>query len=104
ALVHEGSGRSFRMGDRVKIIVSAVDLAARKMDLLIPSDEAKKREGAGKALKIGSSGGGLGSTGGAGFDKMDLKTGSQRRSRKSKQRDKRKGDFRKDRKDKGKRQ
>ncbi len=102
ALVHSGTGRSFRMGDRVKVMVSQVDLPRRQMELLIPADEAAKREGAGKALKLGQGGGGLGSAQGAGFDK--IRTGSQKRSQRSKSRDRRKSDHRQDRKNKGKRQ
>lgn len=104
ALVHEGTGRSYKMGDRVKVIVAEVDLAARKMDLLIPDEEAKKRSEIGKALKIGSAGGGLGAAAGAGFDAAKLDTGAKRRSRKSKSRDKRKSEHRTEKKNKGKRQ
>ncbi|TVQ33125.1 MAG: VacB/RNase II family 3'-5' exoribonuclease [Phycisphaeraceae bacterium] len=90
ALAHEGSGRSYRMGDRVAVIIGGVDLSRRQMELLISDEEAKKREGVGKALKLGggAGGGGLESTGAAGFDKVT--TGAQRRSKKSKSRDKNK--------------
>ncbi len=102
ALAHEGSGRSYRMGDRVTVVVSAVDLARRQMELLISDDESKKRAGLGKALKIGSAGGGgLGHVEGAGFDQV--KTGADRRASRSKSRERRKKDFRKERKDKGRR-
>ncbi len=101
ALMHEASGRSYRLGDRVTVIVSAVDLARRKMDLLISDEEAKKREGVGKALKIGQGGGGIGHTEGAGFDKV--KTGADRRAQRSRSRDRGKKDYRKERKNKGKR-
>ncbi len=102
ALVERGSGRSFKLGDRVAVVVSAVDLPRRQMELVIPSAEMKKRQGAGKALTLGQPGGGIGGGAGAGF--KDIKTGTQRRSKKSKSRDKRKADHRQDRKNKGKRQ
>jgi len=102
ALVEQSSGRSFRLGDQVKVCVGQVNLPARQMELLIPDDEAIKREGVGKALKLGQGAGGIGHTEGAGF--KPVRTGSQRRSAKSKRRDKGKADHRKDRKDKGKRQ
>jgi len=100
ALMHEASGRSYRLGDRVTVIVSAVDLARRKMDLLISDEEAKKRVGVGKALKLGQGGGGVGHAEGAGFDK--IKTGADRRAQRSRSRDRRKKDYRKERKGKGK--
>ena len=101
ALAELSTGRSYRLGDRVQVAVSSVNLAARQMELLIPEKEAIKREGAGKALTLGAAGGGLGHAEGAGFKHN---TGSQRRSRKSKSRDKHKQDHRADRKGKGKRQ
>ena len=101
ALVEQHSGRSYRLGDRVEVVVSSVNLPARQMELLIPDAEALKRQGVGKALTLGSAGGGLDKAEGAGFKTM---TGGQRRSRKSKSRDKRKSDHRADRKNKGKRQ
>jgi ribonuclease R len=102
ALVEASTGRSYRLGDQVQVCVSQVNLAARQMELLIPDEEAQKRAGVGKALKLGEAGGGIGEAGGAGFGAM--RTGSQRRSAKSKRRDKGKADHRKDKKDKGKRQ
>ena len=102
-LVEQGSGRSYKLGDRFGVVVSGVDLPRRQMELVIPSAEAKKRAGVGKALKLGEPGGGIGG-GGAGAGFKDFRTGGQRRSKKSKSRDKRKSDHRKDRKDKGKRQ
>ncbi len=101
ALVEQTTGRSFRLGDQVQVTVSQVNLAARQMELLIPEGEASKRSGVGKALKLGGEGGGIGSAEGAGFQG---KTGKQRRAQRSRSRDKRKKDFRQDRKDKGKRQ
>jgi len=104
ALVHEGSGRSFRMGDRLAVLITNVDLPHRKLDLVVSDEEAKKRAGVGKALTIGSEGGGLGSTEGAGGENLKKMTGGERRSRRSKSRDRRKADHRKERKGKGKRQ
>ncbi|RMH26803.1 MAG: VacB/RNase II family 3'-5' exoribonuclease [Planctomycetota bacterium] len=101
ALVEQSTGRSYRLGDRVRVAVSSVNLPARQMELLIPSEEAAKRAGVGKALTLGSAGGGLGHADGAGFK---TKSGTQRRSQKSRSRDKRKKDHRADRKGKGKRQ
>ncbi|MFM9996105.1 MAG: ribonuclease R family protein [Phycisphaerales bacterium] len=106
ALVDQRSGRSFNMGDLITVRVAAVDLARRQLDLVI--DDAASRAG-GKSklprLALGGAAGGLGHAGGGGikpldFDKM---TGSSRRSRKSKSRDKHKSSFRQDRKDGGKR-
>ncbi len=101
ALVDAHSGRSYAMGNSVRVVVAAVDLATRRMDLQI-ADAASRAGGKVKVLKIASDAdhGGLGGTKGAGFKTP----GAQRRSRKSKSRDKGKGDFRGDRKDKGKRQ
>jgi len=102
AIVEQHSGRSFKLGDRVEVVVANVDLARRQMELLIPSDEAAKRVGVGKALKLGGDvGGGLAGAGGAGFG--EYRTGGQRRSHKSKRRDKAKKDHRSERKNKGKR-
>ncbi len=99
ALVEENTKRSFRLGDQVQVTVSQVNLASKQMELLIPEGEASKRAGVGKALKLGSEGGGLGASEGAGFTR---KTGSQRRDQRSKSRDRRKKDFRQERKDGGK--
>ncbi len=106
ALVDAVSGRSYNMGDRVKVFVAQVDLAQRKLDLAIADADSRA---AGKAkgvagLKLGGDGaGGMGKAEGAGFGSMKT-PGAQRRSRKSKSRDKGKSDYRKDRKGKGKRQ
>ncbi len=111
ALVDQRSGRSFNMGDTVMVRVAQVDLARRQMDLVI--DDAAARA-AGKAKKpslrldsegkpVSGAAGGLGHGGGfkpLDFDKL---SGSSRRSRKSKSREKHKQDFRQKRRDKGKR-
>jgi len=102
ALVDANSGRSFNMGDRVTVCVAAVDLSRRQMDLVLADPESraggKKKGPAG--LTLGGTGGGLEPAKGAGVKVP----GATRRSQKSKSRDKRKGDHRQDRKDKGKRQ
>lgn len=104
ALVDIHSGRSYNMGDSVRVTVAAVDLSTRRMDLLIadPNARAGGKAKTVKGLKIGAEGdfGGLGDAKGAGFKTP----GAQRRSQKSKSRDQRKDDHRGDRKNKGKRQ
>ena len=94
ALTDQRSGRSFNMGDMVTVKVANVDLAKRQMDLTI--DDASSRAG-GKAKKTGgllygqALGGGMSSTGAAGFGNRKGMDGGARRSQKSKSRDKRKG-------------
>lgn len=100
ALVERNTGRSFNIGDTVQIAISAVDLARRQMELVI-ADASRRDVGKAKKLTLGQAGGGLGHAGGAGFKPA---TGAQKRSQRSKSRDKRKSDFRDDRKGKGKRQ
>ena len=101
ALVDIHSGRGYSMGDRLKVRIAAVDLAARQMDLVLDDPDSRA---AGKAkvggLKLGQGdlGGGFGGGKGAGFGDMGKMTGGQRRSRKSKQRDKGKKDYRRDKK------
>ncbi|MFK7759792.1 MAG: ribonuclease R family protein [Phycisphaerales bacterium] len=101
ALVDIHSGRSYSIGDKVEVTIGQVDLALRRMDLLItdPNRRASgKVKGLGSGLKIGSDNlGGLGETEGAGFKKQP---GAQRRSKKSKSRDKGKTDYRRDAKGK----
>lgn len=98
ALVEQSTGRSFNIGDKVDVVIAAIDLPARKMDLLIADPESRAR-GKSKApqLKLGGdpSAGGLGGGQGAGF-----RTGADRRAAKSRSRDKRKKDYRDDRKGK----
>jgi ribonuclease R len=99
ALTDIRSGRSFNFGDLVTVKIAAVDLAKRQMDLVI--DDASSRAG-GKAKKPVLSkqdgglkfGGGMSHSQGAGFGGM---TGSQRRSQRSKSRDKGKKQHRRDR-------
>jgi len=96
AIVEKNSGRSFAMGDRVEVTILAVDLARRKMEMAV-SDPDRRLAGKSKqlagAIRIGEfeedkAAGGL--------------SGVERRSQKSKSRDKGKQDFRQDRKKKGK--
>ncbi len=100
ALVDIHSGRSYSIGDRVSVTIAQVDLAMRRMDLLIANPDSraagKAKKGIAGGLKFGSDdAGGLGETDGeaAGFKKTP---GSQRRSQKSKSRDKGKTDYRRD--------
>jgi hypothetical protein len=95
------SGRSFNFGDLVTVKIAAVDLAKRQMELVI--DGASSRAG-GKAKKIptglqtglgggmsSNKGAGSGGFGGGGPGKWNKMTGGERRSQKSKARDKGKG-------------
>jgi len=99
ALFDENSGRSYNMGDRVKVNIAAVDLSRRQLDLLIADAEGRavgKVKGT-AGLKIGATDfGGLEGGKGAGFKTP----GDQRRSRKSKARDKGKTDYRREKKKK----
>lgn len=84
------SGRTLSMGDRVLVRVAQVDLSRRQMDLVLERNEATLADGRARSAKAPSAppaGGGLapGGKGKAGFRSM---TGVERRSRKSKARDK----------------
>lgn len=102
ALVDQNSGRSFNTGHLLTVSIAHVDLVKRQLELVI-ADAASRAAGKSKtpAITLGGDAGGLGHGGGAGFKKMP---GAQRRSAKSKRRDKGKKDYRDDRKGKGKRQ
>jgi len=94
------------MGDMFDVVIAAVDLQKRRLELQVADPEGraagKAKETGGLKLKLGEEAGGIGESKGAGFkQKMP---GGKRRSMKSKRRDKGKQDHRKDRKDKGKRQ
>ena len=100
-MVDVHSGRSYNIGDRVRVNIANVDLALRQMDLVI-TDGASRAAGKlkGPAAKLtlgGDSFGGLGEAEGAGFKKAP---GGTRRSRKSKSRDRGKTDYRRDAKGK----
>ncbi len=106
AMVDAVSGRSYNIGDRVKVFIAQVDLSQRKLDLAIADADTRaagKAKGLAGGLNIGSGAGGMGQAQGAGFGGPKT-PGGTRRSRKSKSRDKGKSDFRKDKKGKGKRQ
>lgn len=104
ALVDANSGRSYKMGDMFDVVIAAVDLQKRQLELQVADPEGRavgKVKGAGGLkLALGEGSGGIGESKGAGI-KMP---GDKRRSMKSKRRDKGKKDFRDDRKGKGKRQ
>jgi ribonuclease R len=92
ALVDQRSGRSFNMGDTLMVRVANVDLAKRQMDLVL-DDPASRAAGKAKKVKEtnlltlgGGPAGGIGHVEGRG--KFNEMTGSERRSRKSKARDK----------------
>ncbi len=101
AMVDIHSGRSYSIGDRLTVVVANVDLQTRRMDLTIADGDRRavgKRKGPAANLTLGSETfGGLGETEGAGFKKTP---GGQRRSRKSKSRDRGKTDYRRDAKGK----
>jgi len=88
-LVDQRSGRSFNMGDTVTVRVAQVDLARRQMDLVV-ADPESRAAGKMKKPKEQAVGGGLGGAPGGGFKALDFNKlgGAQRRSRKSKSRDK----------------
>ena len=97
ALVDANSGRSFAMGHLVRVKVIEVDLAKRTMELAI-ADGSSRAGGKSKIPKLdmsGALGGGMGDAQGAGFKE---RTGSQKRSQRSRSRDKRKTDYRRDKK------
>lgn len=99
ALVDQRSGRSYNMGDTVSVKVVAVDLPTRRMDLVVDAGESRAA-GKAKQPKL-TLGGGFAKGQGAGFGDLGStgpgRTGSQRRSQKSKSRDKRKPNWRRDR-------
>lgn len=122
ALVERNSGRSYNIGDRVDAVISQIDLARRQMDLVIAGTgnrEVGKRKfvkdgnpGAGNAQGTGEGnrdyagvhGPAAGLTLGEVEEWKPKKTGAEKRSQRSRSRDKRKTDYRGDRKNKGKRQ
>ncbi|MBX3404257.1 MAG: VacB/RNase II family 3'-5' exoribonuclease [Phycisphaeraceae bacterium] len=110
ALVHQ-SGRSFNIGDKVEVTIAQVDLALRKLDLVITDPKSR---GAGKDKKLagllklggGDEAGGLGiarpRTDKEWHDFKFGRGGAKGRAQRSKSRDQGKADFRQDRKQKGK--
>jgi ribonuclease R len=105
ALVDQNSGRSFNIGDSLTVCIAQVDLSRRQLDLTLASGESRaggKAKPAKTELKLGGGiggglGGGIGSVGG-GFKPLDFKkmSGEQRRSQKSKSRDRGKKNHRRD--------
>lgn len=105
ALVNASTGRSFAVGDRVTIVIAAIDLPLRRMDLLIADPRSRE---VGKAKKLAAAGGGArpGGTGRGKAERDDDEarkpaTGADRRARKSKQRDKGKPEHHAGKKKKG---
>jgi ribonuclease R len=109
SMLHQSSGQSYSIGDQVSVTIAAIDLALRRMELVIADPEARER-GKGKSKqypKRGSAGSpgpngptGLGVGGGTlNLDWEQIKhgtSGAARRSQKSKARDKGKGNHRRD--------
>ncbi|MBC7836025.1 MAG: VacB/RNase II family 3'-5' exoribonuclease [Phycisphaerales bacterium] len=108
ALVQQGGGRSYNIGDRLSVTIANIDLALRKMDLAVADSKARE---AGKDKKLterkGAARDGAGLGGGhlgLDFDMLkEGKTGADKRAARSKSRERGKSDFRGDRKKKGKR-
>jgi ribonuclease R len=91
ALVHQGTGRSIAMGDKVQVTIAAIDLAMRKMDLVV-ADARSRDAGKGKKVAPGQlpgkpSGPGKHAAGGDDFFHRNRMTGSKKRSMRSKQRE-----------------
>lgn len=101
ALVEQNTGRSFNIGDTVDVAIAAVDLPARKLDLLVADPDSRDKGKAKKVMKLtlGADGGGLGAGLGSGF--KEFHTGADKRASRSKSREKHKKDFRSDRKNRG---
>jgi ribonuclease R len=98
ALVHQSSGRSFAIGDQIRVTVAKVDLALRRMDLVVADPNSRDQ---GKAKKVAPGGltlgGGIGGGPGGGlsprtqeeWDRFKYgQSGSAKRSQKSKARGK----------------
>ncbi|MBY0312348.1 MAG: VacB/RNase II family 3'-5' exoribonuclease [Phycisphaerales bacterium] len=105
ALVHQGTGRSYSMGDKVNVTIAAIDLALRRMDLIV-TDARSRDAGKGK-LAPGAAqaaaqtkrpgkltGPGKHAPGGDDFFHRNRLSGSKRRSKASKQHDQAKPSFR----------
>ena len=101
SLLEQNSGRSFSMGDRVEVTVLEVDLPRRQMNLGI-TDPGSRAAGKSKTPESVAAGLRLGDV--IEEAKSKQKTGAQKRAQRSKSRDKRKGDHRQEKKQKGKRQ
>ena len=83
------------------VAIAAVDLPARKLDLLVADPDSRDKGKAKKVMKLtlGADGGGLGAGLGSGF--KEFHTGADKRASRSKSREKHKKDFRSDRKNRG---
>lgn len=114
ALVNQATGRSFNVGDRVRVTIAAIDLAMRQMSMVITDPNARDVGKSKLVVGAGAGGGGAGAgkkgglaqraaVGGVDIDepiRVDRASGSQRRSKKSKQRDRAKPEHRVERKKK----
>jgi len=113
ALVDIRSGRSFNFGDLVGVRIGSVDLARRQLGLFIDDatnravgktkiatlgkkDPSAPQPGPGGLNLGGGPGGGFGVARGSGFKESDYRTGSQKRSQRSKNRDQGKKHHRRD--------
>lgn len=93
ALVEQTSGRSYSLGDRVSVKIADVNLAIRQMELVI-EDTGARDTGKSRQLRQGP----------AEVEAGPVRTGADKRAQRSRSRDRRKSDYRQDRKGKGKRQ
>jgi ribonuclease R len=86
ALVDQKSGRSFNMGDSINVRIANVDLARRQLDLVVEDAASRSGGKAKRPVPAAAAGGMAHST----FKPLTFggMTGEQRRSRKSKSRDK----------------
>ena len=95
ALTNQGTGKAFSMGNRVKVVIARVDLALRKMDLLIADPSTRRPDGAkgggqqqGQHKKKPGKPEPARAAAGDDFFHHNRLTGSKRRSMRSKGRDK----------------
>lgn len=91
ALVHPPSGRSMNVGDRVTVVIAAINLALRQMDLVIADGQSRN---VGKGKQVGKVQRGespkdrvQGGPSGDDFFHPNRQSGTQRRSQQSKARD-----------------
>lgn len=102
ALVHGPTGRSFNVGDRLKVTIAAIDLAMRQMDLVV-ADPESRNVGKPKQIKNiqGKDRPGKTKDGprtGEEFFKPNRLSGEKRRAMRSKARDQAKPDHRRKKK------
>ncbi len=100
ALVNANTGRSFAVGDRVTVLIAAIDLPMRRMDLVVSDPRSRD---AGKSRRVAPGAGKHGNApraaarGGGESDDPEPRgrtPGPDRRARKSKERDRGKPDHR----------